>query len=182
VFPDFIMTTKAILFTLTGALAAGALSTAFAQEPAAQAPLPDKKEVAQEIKDAAALIPDEAPAVKDAANMALENLDKAAAKAQEQLEKFNSATLAAQQRIDLREARSKISQTEEMQTLKANIAAGTSDEARRQARIEYYNTLYDRLAKAVPGAKDAIEAQRKTDIFRQEFVRIRSHEEVAAGM
>lgn len=175
------MTTKAILTILAGALAAGSLTTARAQETTAQPPLPETQDIAKELKDAAALIPDEAPAVKDAAGAAIERLDAAAAKAQATIEKLNSATLAAREKIALREARSKIVQTPEMQELEGAIDEARTDETKRLARIAYYDALYDRLLKAEPGSKQRIEELRRVDLARQEFVRVRSHEEVAAG-
>ncbi len=175
----FIMTQKAnlILFIVAALIQAHAV----ARESELANPLPTDQELAEELDDATLLIPEEAPVVREAAEASIARLDDAAKKAQAMLAKMSAASLAAREREKLREARSAIVQSPELQRLRTEIDESKTDEARRLARIAYYNALYDGMAKAVPSAKSTIQSLRERDLSRLEFNRIRSHEESAGG-
>ncbi len=173
----FTMRIKAIFFLVfAGAMLPGQSS---AQESDSSAVLPTDQELAEELQEVAPLIPEEAPPIPEAAEASIARLDEAAKKAQSMIAKMSTASHAAREREKLREARSAIVQTPEMKQLRAEIDNGKTDEARRLARIAYYDALYDRLEKAVPSAKSTIQSSRAQDLSRLEFDRIRSHGETA---
>jgi hypothetical protein len=83
-------------------------------------------------------------------------------------------------RVRLREATNTLRKTPEISALSNDIAAATTDEEMRLARIAYYTALDKGLRKALPDLTDRIEQNTSSALGRLGFNNVRSHEEVAA--